>query len=138
LIREKAFIVVGNVSSSGLAKTKMAKSVLNAGWFMLKTQLDYKSKAMQAEWVEVNEKYTTQSCSRCSSLSSSSPRSRAGLGIREWVCSECGAHHDRDVNAAINILALEHQRLAGGIPALKGRMSIMPSMALAIFSFFKS
>jgi transposase len=117
-VRENAFIVVGNVSSSGLAKTKMAKSVLDAGWFMLKTQLDYKSTAMQAEFVEVNEKYTTQFCSRCGSLSSSSPKGRAGLGIREWTCSECGAHHDRDVNAAMNILALGHQRLAGGIPAV--------------------
>jgi IS605 OrfB family transposase len=120
LVHENAFIVVGSVSSSGLAKTKMAKSVLDAGWFMLKTQLDYKSKAMQAEFVEINEAYTTQACSCCGSLSESSPRGRAGLGIREWPCSECGAHHDRDVNAAMNILALGHQRLAGGIPALKG------------------
>jgi IS605 OrfB family transposase len=116
VVRENAFILVGHVSSSGLAKTKMAKSVLDAGWFMLKTQLDYKSKAMQAEFVEVNEKYTTQSCSCCGCISHSSPKGRAGLGIREWACSTCGAHHDRDVNAAMNILALGHQRLAGGIP----------------------
>jgi IS605 OrfB family transposase len=118
LVRENSFIVVGNVSSSGLAKTKMAKSVLDAGWFMLKTQLDYKSKAMQAEFVEINEAYTTQACSCCGCISNSSPKGRAGLGIREWTCSECGAHHDRDVNAAMNILALGHQRLAGGIPAV--------------------
>jgi IS605 OrfB family transposase len=118
VVKENRFIVVGNVSSSGLAKTKMAKSVLDAGWFMLKTQLDYKSKAMQAEFIEVNEKYTTQACSCCGAISSSSPKGRAGLGIREWSCSECGAHHDRDVNAAMNILALGHQRLAEGIPSL--------------------
>jgi IS605 OrfB family transposase len=117
VVRENAFIVVGNLSSSVLAKTKMAKSVLDAGWFMLKTQLDYKSKAMQAAFIEINEAYTTQSCSCCGCISNSSPRGRAGLGIREWACSECGAHHDRDVNAAMNILALGHQRLAGGIPA---------------------
>jgi IS605 OrfB family transposase len=118
VVKENSFIVVGNVSSSGLTKTKMAKSVLDAGWFMLKTQLDYKSKAMQAEFVEANEAYTTQSCSCCDCTSDSSPRGRAGLGIREWTCSECGARHDRDVNAAMNILALGHQRLAEGIPAL--------------------
>ena len=118
LVRENAFIVVGNVSSSSLAKTKMAKSVLDAGWFMLKTQLDYKSKAMQAEFVEVNEAYTTQACSCCGSLSPSSPKGRAGLEIREWTCSECEAHNDRDVNAAMNILALGHQCLAEEIPAL--------------------
>src|SRR5699024_7724943 len=118
VVKENSFIVVGNVSSSGLAKTKMAKSVLDAGWFMLKTQLDYQSKAMQAEFVEVNEAYTTQSCSCCGAISSRSPRGSAGHGIREWSCSECGAHHDRDVNAAKNILAAGHRRLAEGIPAV--------------------
>ena len=118
LVKENALIVVGNVSSSKLAKTKMAKSVLDAGWYTLKTQLDYKSKAMQAVFIEVNESYTTQTCSCCGCISSNSPKGRAGLGIREWSCPECGALHDRDVNAARNILALGHERLAGGIPAL--------------------
>src|SRR5699024_5296240 len=118
VVKENSSIVVGNMSSSGLAKTKMAKSVLDAGWFMLKTQLDYQSKAMQAEFVEVNEAYTTQACSCCNSLSLSSPKGRTGLGIREWSCSECGAHHDRDVNAAMNILAAGHRRIAEEIPPL--------------------
>ncbi len=118
LVRENSFIVIGNVSSSGLAKTKMAKSVLDAGWYLLKTQLDYKSKAMQAVFLEVNEAYSTQACSCCGSVSVNSPKGRAGLGIREWTCPDCGALHDRDVNAARNILAAGHCRLAGGIPAL--------------------
>ena len=63
LVRENSLIVVGNVSSSGLAKTTMAKSVLDAGWYMLKTQLDAKSKAMQGVFLEVNEAYSTQACS---------------------------------------------------------------------------
>jgi transposase len=118
VVKENSFIFVGEVSSSGLAKTKMAKSVLDAGWFMLKTQLDYKSKAMQAAFIEVNGAYTTQACLCCGCIGNSSPRGRAGLGIREWTCSECGAHHDRDVNAARNILAAGHRRLAEGIPVL--------------------
>ena len=118
LVRENSLIVVGNVSSSGLAKTKMAKSVLDAGWFMLKTQLDAKSKAMQGVFLEVNEAYSTQACSCCGSISVNSPKGRAGLGIREWTCPDCGALHDRDVNAARNILAAGHCRLAGGIPRL--------------------
>jgi IS605 OrfB family transposase len=118
LVEENSLIVVGNVSSSGLAKTNMAKSVLDAGWYMLKTQLDYKSKAMQVVFEEVNEKYTTQSCSCCGLISDSSPKGRAGLGIREWTCAECGAEHDRDINAAKNILRLGHQTLAVGIPRL--------------------
>lgn len=118
LVKENNLIVVGNVSSSKLAKTKMAKSVLDAGWSMLKTQLDYKSKGMRVAFVEVNESYTTQSCSCCGCISSSSPKGRAGLEIREWECAECGAELDRDINAARNILRKGHLALAGGIPAL--------------------
>ena len=115
LVKENALIVVGNINSSKLAKTKMAKSVLDAGWFMLKTQLDYKSKAMQAMFLEVNEAYSTQACSCCGRISVNSPKGRAALGIREWICPDCGVLHDRDINAAKNILALGHERLSGGI-----------------------
>jgi len=118
IVKENSLIVVGNVSSSSLAKTKMAKSVLDAGWFMLKTQLEYKSIATQGVFIEVNESYTTQTCSCCGLISQNSPKGRAGLGIREWTCTECGTTHDRDINAAKNILALGHQRLAVGIPVL--------------------
>jgi putative transposase len=106
------------VSSTGLVKTRMAKSVLDAGWGMLKTQLDYKSKAMRVVFQEVNEAYTTQTCSCCGEISSSSPKGRADLGIREWTCAGCGTAHDRDINAAKNILSLGHQALAVGIPLL--------------------
>ncbi|MCQ9422532.1 transposase [Pseudomonas sp. LJDD11] len=61
--------------------------------------------------------YTTQTCSCCGSISTSSPKGRAGLQIREWTCVCCGTAHDRDVNAARNILAAGHRRLAVGIPA---------------------
>jgi len=116
LVKENSLIVVGNVSSSKLAKTKMAKSVLDAGWYQLKSMLDYKSKGMQVCYVEVNEAYTTQACSCCGCISSNSPKGMDSLGIREWTCAECGTKHDRDINAAENILRLGHQTLAGGIP----------------------
>lgn len=118
LVKANAAIFVGNVSSARLAKTRMAKSVLDAGWSMLRTQLQYKAIAQGVVFEEVNEAYTTQSCSCCGSIGQSSPKGRAGLGIREWACVDCGAVHDRDINAARNILALGHQRLAGGIPRL--------------------
>ena len=100
-------IVVGNVNAAGLAKTRMAKSVLDAGWSMFRNMLEYKARRHQATFLEVDEAFTTQTCSCCGDLASDGrPRGIAGLGIREWACSSCGASHDRDVNAAKNILAL--------------------------------
>ena len=96
----------------------MAKSVLDAGWGSLKTMLEYKCAHAGVVFEVVNEAYTTQACSGCGCISDSSPKGRAGLGIREWTCNECGDTHDRDVNAAMNILAVGHGRLAVGIPFL--------------------
>ena len=118
LVNNHAAIIVGDVSSAKLVKTKMAKSVLDAGWGMLKTQLKYKAIARSVVFDIVNESYSTQTCSICGVIPSSSPKGRADLGIREWTCSECGAEHDRDTNAAMNILAAGLCRLAGGIPLL--------------------
>ena len=115
LVRENAAIFVGDVASYKLVKTKMAKSTLDAGWAMLKTMLETKSHQAGIVFMEVNEAYSTQTCSCCRVIPASSPKGRAGLGIREWTCSDCGAEHDRDVNAARNILALGLKRLAGGI-----------------------
>lgn len=119
LVKSHGAVFVGNVSSSGLAKTKMAKSVFDASWYMLKTQLEYKAAARSVWFDVIDEKYTTQVCSCCGLISSSSPKGRAGLEIREWSCPECGVTHDRDVNAAKNILALGYKRLAEGIHGLK-------------------
>lgn len=106
LVRENALIAVGNVAPSKLAKTRMAKSVLDAGWSMFRSQLRYKCQQARAVYLDVDEKFTTQACSCCGAISDSSPKGMGALGIRAWVCSECGASHDRDVNAARNILAL--------------------------------
>ena len=102
LAREYAFIAVGNVNAKNLAKTRMAKSVLDAGWSSFRDMLRYKA----ATFVEVDERFTTQTCSSCGALPPERPKGIAGLGIRAWGCSECGASHDRDVNAARNILTL--------------------------------
>jgi IS605 OrfB family transposase len=99
-------IVVGNVNAAGLAKTRMAKSVLDAGWSMFRSMLAYKARRHQATFLEVNERFTTQTCSACGAIHEAWPKGIAGLEIREWRCPSCGASHDRDVNAARNILAL--------------------------------
>ena len=119
LVKENGAIFVGNVNAAGLAKTKMAKSVLDAGWSTFRTMLQYKCDNAAVWFEEVNESYSTQTCSSCGVIPSSSPKGLAGLNKRDWECCECGAVHDRDTNAALNIRARGHARLAAGIPALK-------------------
>jgi putative transposase len=108
LVREFAHIVVGNVSSSKLAKTRMAKSVLDAGWSIFRHMLSYKAQKGGAMYTEADERLTSQTCSDCGAVGG--PKGIAGLGVRRWECSDCGASHDRDVNAARNILRVGAER----------------------------
>jgi len=118
LARAFDHIAVGNVNASGLAQTSLAKSVLDAGWSSFRRMLAYKAMRHGARYVEVDERFTTQTCSNCGALPDSRPRGIAGLGIREWECSECGVVHDRDRNAALNILRRGRATLEAGIPVL--------------------
>ena len=96
-------ILIGDVSSLKLAKTRMAKSVLDAGWGMLKAQLQYKSEYAGRCVMIVDERNTTRACSSCGALTG--PSGLDSLVVRSWMCSGCGDTHDRDVNAAKNILS---------------------------------
>ena len=102
-------VYVGNVSSTKLTRTRMAKSTLDASWASLKTMLDYKARQRGILYREVNEAHTTRGCSDCGCLTG--PHGLTGLSVRDWRCSACGAEHQRDVNAARNIcrLGLGHQ-----------------------------
>lgn len=105
LVRDNRLIVVGNVSAAGLGRTRMAKSVYDAGWSALRHMLRYKALRHGAIYVEADERWSSQLCSACGSLPASRPKGIAQLGVRSWVCSDCGVLHDRDTNAARNILA---------------------------------
>lgn len=109
-------IFIGNVNPSSLAKTKMAKSVYDAGWSQFKTMLMYKCDSTGAWCEEVNEAFSTQVCSTCGTRCG--PKGLKDLGIREWTCSSCHTVHHRDINSAKNILACGRARLAVGIPAV--------------------
>ena len=65
LVKRSGAIFVGNVSSEAMVKTKMAKSTLDGGWSMFKTMLEYKCSHAGIVFGEVNESYTTQTCSCC-------------------------------------------------------------------------
>jgi len=120
LVRQYGLTVVGDVSPSKLARTNMAKSVLDAGWSDFRTMLSWKSRLRGGGMcLEVPEHLTTQTCSECGSLCTSRPRGIAGLRIRDWTCEDCGAVHDRDVNAARNILRVGLHALVEGAHAGK-------------------
>jgi IS605 OrfB family transposase len=118
IVREFDYIAVGNVNTAGLARTSMAKSVLDAGWSSFRNKLAYKALRHGALFEEVDERFTTQVCSNCGDMPDSRPRGIADLGIREWQCCRCGCVHDRDTNAALNILRRGRATLAVGIPVL--------------------
>lgn len=99
-------IIVGNVSPSKLKKTHLAKSVSDAGWYDFKSMLAYKAIALGVEFKEVKENFSTVTCSAC--LQRTGPSGLSALGVREWICT-CGVSHDRDVNAAKNILRFGHE-----------------------------
>ena len=118
IVRQFDYIAVGNVAAARLARTGMAKSVLDAGWSSFRHQLAYKAVKHGAWFEEVDESFTSQVCSNCGAMPDSRPKGIAGLGMREWRCSACGYQHDRDTNAAINILRRGRATLAVGIPVL--------------------
>jgi IS605 OrfB family transposase len=115
IVRRATMIVVGNVSSTQLAATCMAKSVYDAGWGQLRTLLHYKAMRLGAAYCEVNESGSSVTCSVC--LHKTGPSGLRALGVRVWTCEHCGSEHHRDQNAAHNILRLGRQALSG-IPRL--------------------
>ena len=118
LVRRAAAIFVGSVPVKWMASGRKSKKALDGAAGMFKAMLAYKANAQQVWFEEIDEKWTSQSCSVCGSLPPERPQGEADLGIREWACSGCGSVHDRDVNAARNILARGLARLEEGIPAL--------------------
>jgi len=123
IIDQYQTILVGDVSSTQLAKTRMAKSVLDAGWGMLKAQLQYKGEYAGRSVRIVNERYTTQTCSGCGARTG--PTGLDMCAVRTWMCSECGDTHDRDVNAAKNILSTG--RLPPSVSGNESSSSVAPT-----------
>lgn len=101
LVAENQVIVFSKDNHRGIAK-RFGKSVSSSGHYQLRQMLSYKCRAGGREYIEVNSKKSTMTCSACGALSG--PTGLAGLKVRQWKCGACGAIHDRDINAAINTL----------------------------------
>ncbi|MFI1445436.1 RNA-guided endonuclease InsQ/TnpB family protein, partial [Streptomyces fructofermentans] len=101
IIRENQAVYVEDLAVSGLARTRLAKSVHDAGWAAFLGMLEYKAARHGRYFGKIGRfEPTSQVCSACGVKDGPKP-----LSVREWTCQECGTVHDRDVNAACNILA---------------------------------
>lgn len=103
LIHENQVVVMEDLNVSGMIKNrKLARSISQQGWSQFVTFLKYKANMYGRELIQVDRFYpSSKTCSSCGTIQSSLP-----LHIREWTCDSCGNTHDRDINAAKNLMAL--------------------------------
>ena len=100
LVKNYDVIVIEDLKSKNMLKNhKLAKAIGNASWYEFRTMLEYKCQWYGKQLIVVSPNYTSQECSNCHYNSG-----KKTLDIREWTCDNCGVNHDRDINAAKNIL----------------------------------
>ncbi|MGL5134668.1 MAG: RNA-guided endonuclease InsQ/TnpB family protein [Planktothrix sp.] len=106
IIRENQTIVLEDLNVSGMMKNrKLSRAISDLGWRSFRTMLEAKSVMYGRDFRVINRWIpTSQTCSCCGF-----PGGKKELNVREWICLNCGTSHDRDVNAAVNIL------VAGGM-----------------------
>ncbi|KRV48097.1 transposase [Wenjunlia vitaminophila] len=99
LIRENQAVAVEDLSVKGLARTRLAKSVHDAGWSAFVNMLEYKAARHGRTFIRIGRfEPTSQVCSVFGVKDGPKP-----LNVREWTCGACGAVLDRDINAAVNV-----------------------------------
>ena len=102
LINENQVIAIESLSVSNMQKNRcLSKSISDAGWSEFVRQLEYKARWYGRELIGIDRWYP--SSKRCFDCGYTMPK--MPLSVREWVCPECGSIHDRDINAARNVLA---------------------------------
>ena len=130
LIRENQAVAVEDLAVKGLARTRLAKSVHDAGWSAFVHMLEYKARRYGREFRRIGRfEPTSQVCSACGLRDGPKP-----LHIRTWHCQGCGAWLDRDINAAVNVAraaglavtACGAQVRPGVIPAQRGEAGTHP------------
>jgi putative transposase len=99
IIRDNQAIAVEDLAVKGLARTRLAKSVHDAGWSAFVTMLEYKAAKFGRSFLRIGRfEPTSQVCSQCGVKDGPKP-----LHTRVWECGACGAVLDRDINAAVNV-----------------------------------
>ena len=130
LIRENQAVAVEDLAVTGLARTRMAKSVYDAGWSAFVHMLEYKARLYGREFYRIGRfEPTSRMCSACGVKDGPKP-----LHIRTWRCQGCGAWLDRDINAAVNVAraaglavtACGAQVRPGAVPAQRSEAGTYP------------
>jgi putative transposase len=146
IIRDSQAVYVEDLCVAGLGRTRLAKSVYDVGWSAFTSMLEYKAVRYGRVFTRIGRfEPTSQVCSACGVNDGPKP-----LSVRHWTCAACGARHDRDLNAAKNVLALGHreslnacrdQVRPGPVPAPVGETGTLRGAARAArqeFPFFQN
>ncbi|PJE95218.1 transposase [Streptomyces carminius] len=118
LIRENQAVAVEDLAVKGLARTRLAESVHDAGWSAFVSMLEYKAARYGRTFIRIGRfEPTSQVCSQCGVQDGPKP-----LHVRVWTCPACGAVLDRDINAAVNVAK------AAGLAVSACRAQVRPGL----------
>ena len=100
IVKNHDYIVLETLRVHNMIKNrKLSKSIADVGWSMFVNMIKYKCERYGKECVQIDQWFpSSQICSHCNYKDG-----KKVLSVREWTCGNCGTHHDRDINAAINI-----------------------------------
>ena len=121
LVAVNDLVAVEDLNLTGMVRNRrLAKSISDTGWGEFRSMLAYKTEQAGKQLAVINRWYpSTKTCSACGHLLAT-----IGLGTRQWTCPDCGTRHDRDINAAKNILVAaglaETQNACGADVRLQG------------------
>jgi putative transposase len=123
IIRENQVVCVESLQVKNMVKNhSLAKAISDVGWSEFVRQLEYKASWYGRTFVKIDKFYpSSKRCFDCGHILDSLP-----LDVREWTCPECGVHHDRDINAAKNMLAVGLTVAACGEAVRPGAVKAKP------------
>lgn len=111
LVMKYDAVYLENLNIKGMLRNdKLSKAISDCSWFEFSRQLQYKGEWDETYIHEINRFYpSSKTCHSCGYIMDKMP-----LGIREWTCPQCNTHHDRDINASINILLEGKREISAG------------------------